>query len=400
MKTIHQLHLEWNRIECACIVIVYCRSKKHNQTLKFQFEETCTCSLPPSAWLKHRSLCKMWNIWRPLERCLDRLGVEAVVRHMSDPDTFSHNQSNTHTELKIALHQLSIYILVKNEIPAYATRWIPSGLSLLSKHPQINRAHMATGCHIQFIDTQAEKLNQVWGSGFETEPPQMRKTGLAAVTALHLQLGRVMTDRTFSHSCCTTNALFTTLYLCVFFHTRSHERTLERPLTFDTLGFSVPGDGGGASAVCLHSHKTETSLTLTLTLTPSFDQEFPNMKENAVLFRDCARYRVSAAPAAHWLYGWLSKSTVPGGSEATSRSILRPLQWRCERFKAHSPTVLLPPTNRPVALGSPKLFRRKWANQSGRNRSRSCKRLVWSANISLTAEQQSACVLLLHATLN
>lgn len=63
---------------------------------------------------------QMWNIWRPLERCLDRLGVEAVVRHMSDPDTFSHNQSNT--ELKIALHQLSIYILVKNEIPAYATR--------------------------------------------------------------------------------------------------------------------------------------------------------------------------------------------------------------------------------------------------------------------------------------
>lgn len=38
------------------------------------------------------------------------------------------------------------------------------------------------------------------GIRFRTEQPQMRKTGLAAKTAVYLQLGRVMTDRTFSHS--------------------------------------------------------------------------------------------------------------------------------------------------------------------------------------------------------
>lgn len=30
MKTIHQLHLEWNRIECACIVVLY-KSFKETQ---------------------------------------------------------------------------------------------------------------------------------------------------------------------------------------------------------------------------------------------------------------------------------------------------------------------------------------------------------------------------------
>lgn len=124
---------------------------------------------------------------------------------------------------------------------------------------------------------------------FRSEPPQMRKTGPAAVTALHLQLGRVMTDRTFSHSCSTTNALLATLCLCVF-HT-SHERSLERPLTFDTLGFAVVG--GGVSSFFLHSQNTE-NIT---------DQENSVPSGGRSSSRDCARYRVSAAPAARRLCG-------------------------------------------------------------------------------------------------
>lgn len=41
------------------------------------------------------------------------------------------------------------------------------------------------------------------GLRFHPESPQMRKTGIAAKAAVHLQLGRVMTDSTF-HLCTTT----------------------------------------------------------------------------------------------------------------------------------------------------------------------------------------------------
>lgn len=69
--------------------------------------------------------------------------------------------------------RLSIYVLVKNEIPTYVTReagaetrCVLSGLPLGPRPSQRSRAHMATGRHIQFIDTQTEKLNQVRGSSF------------------------------------------------------------------------------------------------------------------------------------------------------------------------------------------------------------------------------------------
>lgn len=105
---------------------------------------------------------------------------------------------------------------------------------------------------------------------FRSEPAQMRKTGLAAVTALHLQLGRVMTDGTFSHSCLTTSALLMILHLCAFH--ASHERTLERPVTFDAPGFSEFRGGVSSFSCTGRGHGDVTA----------FDQEFPNTKENGV----------------------------------------------------------------------------------------------------------------------
>lgn len=73
-------------------------------------------------------------------------------------------------------------------------------LTLLPKQPiQINSNDWwGMACPLQ---RQTKwKTQSHHGIGFRTEQPQMRKTGLATKTAVYLQLGRVVTDKTFLHS--------------------------------------------------------------------------------------------------------------------------------------------------------------------------------------------------------
>lgn len=104
----------------------------------------------------------------------------------------------------------------------------------------------------------------------------MRKTGLAAGTALYLQLGRVMTDRTFLHSCFTTNALLVILDLCIFIRVMRELCSGRSPL--------ISSVGGASSFLAFTKHGNITD----------FDPE--TVPTSARAFGECTRYQVSAVP--------------------------------------------------------------------------------------------------------